>query len=63
MTEKTVKIHFICDPEKATTCPKTACKHNKEAKLQECDQTTYLEWAARDKDGMPILAPPDFWYN
>ena len=48
---------YLCDPEKATTCEKTHCVHNKDTRDSFCDQTTYPEWAKTDKHGNPIIAP------
>ena len=48
---------YLCDPEKNTSCKKTSCKYNPNAKWQDCTNTTDKEFAMLDEHGEPIKAP------
>lgn len=48
-------IWYKCDPAKATTCKKSFCKHNKNAKALKCESTKRKEWAVLDAAGNPVV--------
>lgn len=49
---------YLCDPEKNTECNKNTCAANPDAKYAVCDRTSKREYAATDKNGESIPAPP-----
>lgn len=49
-------VLYVCDPGKYVECPKTACKHNPNAKYHDCCCTTHSRFAKLDQDGDAIIA-------
>ena len=48
-------ILYLCDYEKNTSCDKSYCKHNPNAKCRECSNTSKKEYAMHNENGEPIV--------
>lgn len=51
-----MRTFYICDAEKNVGCTKTSCVHNPDALYWDCDRTSNVDYAKRDKKGRPIIA-------
>lgn len=50
-----VKMIYVCDPAKAKTCRKSACRQNPYSAVPACEWTGNPEWAKTDAAGNPII--------
>ena len=51
-----LRVLFLCDPDRATECPKTNCCHNPDTMTPLCSRTYRMEWAKLGPDGKPVQA-------
>ena len=56
MSMKRTQRLYICDPAKATDCPRTACAYITGTTRDCCHLTVRPEWAAAGADGEPLGA-------
>lgn len=53
-----MRTFYICDADKNIKCKKTSCVHNPNTMHNVCDKTSNVDYAKRDEEGRPVIAPP-----